>query len=423
MEEKVKPRNGLRTDEERFRVLVEHVSDWIWEVDEKGIYTYASPRIKDILGYSPSEVIGKTPFDLMEPKEGKRIAPIFEYHVSNKLPIENLENINLHRDGHEVILETSGSPIIDTDGKCIGYRGIDRDITLRKQNERRQQQLLDIIEASPDFIATLDTTGKSMYYNPAARRMLGIDEDNLANETANQRWVTDIIKTTGIPTAIEKGHWKGETTIFKENGIEIPVSQMIVAHKSENGVVEFLSTIAHDITERKALEKVIQYQANFDSLTNLPNRRSLHEKFSKIKDNFTEQSRVAVLFMDLDNFKDINDNLGHEIVDQLLTMTAARLKNCVEETDFVCRYGGDEFILILENIQNEAEGIEKAGWILAAFQEPFALDEYSLKVTGSIGMSIYPDDGIDLASLIQKADNAMYHIKREGKNNFLKFIK
>ena len=112
-----------RTNEERFRLLVEHVSDWIWEVDENGIYTYASPQIKDILGYSPAEVIGKTPFHLMEPLEGKRIAPIFEYHVANKLPIKSLENINLHRDGHEVILETSGSPIINADGKCIVWRG------------------------------------------------------------------------------------------------------------------------------------------------------------------------------------------------------------------------------------------------------------------------------------------------------------
>ncbi|WP_180954159.1 sensor domain-containing protein [Bacillus sp. M6-12] len=418
MEEYIKNQADLQTDEERFRVLVEHVSDWIWEVDENGIYTYASPRIKDILGYSPSEVIGKTPFDLMEPMEGKRIAPVFEYHLSNKLPIKSLENINLHRDGHEVILETSGSPILNADGKCIGYRGIDRDITLRKQIERRQQQLLDIIEASPDFIATLDTNGNSLYYNPTARKMLGISEEDISSEKVNPKWVTDIIKTEGIPVAIEKGHWKGETTILKEDGKEIPVSQMIVAHKSENGAVEFLSTIAHDITERKELEKVVQYQAHYDTLTNLPNRRSLHKKLSQIMDNPTEQKRVAVLFMDLDNFKEINDNLGHEIGDQLLKMTAVQLKNCVEEADFVCRYGGDEFILILENIQNEAEVKEKAGRISEAFHEPFQFDGHSLKVTGSIGISIYPDDGMDLAVLIKKADNAMYRIKRKGKNNF-----
>ncbi|MDE5052781.1 sensor domain-containing diguanylate cyclase (plasmid) [Niallia taxi] len=408
-----------RTNEERFRLLVEHVSDWIWEVDENGIYTYASPQIKDILGYSPAEVIGKTPFHLMEPLEGKRIAPIFEYHVANKLPIKSLENINLHRDGHEVILETSGSPIINADGKCIGYRGIDRDITLRKQQERRQQQLLDIIEASPDFIATLDTAGNSLYYNPAARKMLGINQKEITGDKVTQKWITDKIKTVGIPTAIEKGHWKGETTIFKEDGAKIPVSQMIVAHKSENGDVEFLSTIAHDISERKELEKVVYYQAHYDPLTNLPNRRFLHNKLSKLIENQT-QHKVAVLFMDLDNFKEINDNLGHEIGDKLLKMTADRLKSGVREVDFVCRYGGDEFILMLENIQSNIEVEERAERIIEAFQEPFQFDGFSWKISGSIGISIFPDDGADLAALIQKADNAMYQIKRTGKNNFLR---
>ncbi|MCM3033944.1 bifunctional diguanylate cyclase/phosphodiesterase [Niallia sp. MER 6] len=417
MEDRLGKKDDYVTDEERFRVLVEHVSDWIWEVNENGIYTYASPQIKDILGYSPSEVIGKTPFDLMEPMEAKRIAPVFEYHLANTLPIKSLENINLHRDGHEVILETSGSPIINLEGKCIGYRGIDRDITLRKQAERRQQQLLDIIEASPDFIATLDKNGNSLYYNPAARRMLG---DNRGSGEANQSWLTDVIKLEGIPTAIEKGHWKGETTILQEDGEAIPVSQIIVAHKSEHGEVEFLSTIAHDITERKELEKVVYHQAHYDSLTNLPNRRLLHYKLSQLIENPADHARFAVLFMDLDNFKEINDNLGHEIGDQLLIMMAALLKNCVEETDFVCRYGGDEFIIMLENIRTEEEAKVKAGRILEALTEPFQLDGYSLNVTGSIGISMYPNDGSDFAALIKKADNAMYRIKRTGKNNFLR---
>ncbi|MCM3213055.1 sensor domain-containing diguanylate cyclase [Niallia taxi] len=417
MEEHMNDKDQTRTNEERFRLLVEHVSDWIWEVDENGIYTYASPQIKDILGYSPEEVIGKTPFHLMEPLEGKRIAPIFEYHVANKLPIKSLENINLHRDGHEVILETSGSPIINADGKCIGYRGIDRDITLRKQQERRQQQLLDIIEASPDFIATLDTAGNSLYYNPAARKMLGVNQEESTGDQVTQSWITDKIKTVGIPTAIEKGHWKGETTILKEDGAKIPVSQMIVAHKSENGDVEFLSTIAHDITERKELEKVVYYQAHYDPLTNLPNRRFLINKLSKLIENQTKH-KVAVLFMDLDNFKEINDNLGHEIGDKLLKMTADRLKSGVNEADFVCRYGGDEFILMLENIQSNVEVEERAERIIETFQEPFQFDGISWKISGSIGISIFPDDGADLAALIQKADNAMYQIKRTGKNNF-----
>ncbi|MEC2076122.1 bifunctional diguanylate cyclase/phosphodiesterase [Metabacillus fastidiosus] len=420
MEENIQNGTGSQNDEERFRMLVEHVSDWIWEVDANGIYTYASPRIYDILGYLPSEVLGKTPFDLMEQEEAKRIAPIFEYHVANKLPIKSLENINLHRDGQEVILETSGSPIIDAEGKCVGYRGMDRDITERKMIERRQQQLLEIIEASPDFIATFNITSSSFYYNPAARKVLGINEQAAFSEAVTERWITDLIKNEGIPIAIKNGHWKGETEILKEDGTRIPVSQMIVAHKSKNGAVEFLSTIAHDITERKELEKVIYDQAHYDSLTNLPNRRLLEKRWSQLTNTLQTSNKFAVLFMDLDNFKHINDTLGHEVGDQLLKIAAAQLKVCVTESDFVCRYGGDEFILILENIQNDSEVKEKAEEIVESFQSPFQVDGHSLKVTGSIGISIFPDDGIDLTTLLKKADNAMYHIKRKGKNNFLR---
>lgn len=415
MEENIQTRTDLRTDEERFRMLVEHVSDWIWEVDENGIYTYASPRIYDILGYLPSEVLGKTPFDLMEEGEAKRIAPIFEYHVSNKLPIKNLENINLHRDGHEVILETSGSPILNTEGKCVGYRGMDRDITERKQIERRQQQLLGIIEASPDFIATFDIAGNSFYYNPAARKLLSINENAAFNEAVMERWVTDLLKTEGIPTAIENGHWKGESAILKDDGTSIPVSQMIVAHKSESGAVEFLSTIAHDITERKELEKVIYNQAHYDPLTNLPNRRFLQKKWAELMGTFKIPKKVAVLFMDLDNFKYINDTLGHEFGDRLLKVAASQLEVFVEENDFVCRYGGDEFVLIFNNIEKDFEVQEKAEQLIESFHEPFGIDGHLIKVTGSIGISIFPDDGFELDTLIKKADNAMYKIKRNGK--------
>ncbi|WLV25341.1 PAS domain S-box protein [Aciduricibacillus chroicocephali] len=173
MDNKTKSLEEVIADRERYRMLVEHVSDWIWEVDQNGIYTYASPQIKDILGYEPDEIIGRTPFDLMVPEEGERIGPIFVHHVENKLPIKSLENRNLHKDGQEVILETSGSPILDEEGNCIGYRGIDRDITLRKQEERKQQRLLDIIEANPEFISTFHIEGQDYYYNPAAVSFLG----------------------------------------------------------------------------------------------------------------------------------------------------------------------------------------------------------------------------------------------------------
>jgi PAS domain S-box-containing protein len=138
MEESLKENEEtLRKSRERFRSLVETTSDWIWEVDENAVYTYVSPKIRDILGYEPEEILGKTPFDLMPSAEAKRLADIFSSIATSEKPFRELENTNIHKDGRLIVLETSGVPIIDMDGKFCGYRGIDRDITDRKQAENQ----------------------------------------------------------------------------------------------------------------------------------------------------------------------------------------------------------------------------------------------------------------------------------------------
>ncbi|GAG01199.1 unnamed protein product, partial [marine sediment metagenome] len=127
--ERKRAEEALRQSEDRFRSLVESTSDWIWEVDENGVYTYVSPRVRDILGYEPEEVIGKTPFDLMPPEEAARVGDAFGELAASREPLVALENTNLHKDGHLVVLETSGVPVFDADGTFRGYRGVDRDIT------------------------------------------------------------------------------------------------------------------------------------------------------------------------------------------------------------------------------------------------------------------------------------------------------
>ncbi|MDL2122984.1 MAG: PAS domain S-box protein [Deltaproteobacteria bacterium] len=131
----------LRKSKEQFQVLVESSSDWIWEVDRNGVYTYVSPKVKDILGYKPEEVVGKTPFDLMPPEEAKRIAATFKRLIGRREPIVAMENVNLHKDGRRVVLETSGVPVLDAAGNVHGYRGVDRDITLRKKTEEALQRV------------------------------------------------------------------------------------------------------------------------------------------------------------------------------------------------------------------------------------------------------------------------------------------
>lgn len=148
---------ALWENEERFRALTESTSDWIWEVDAKGVYTYASPKVEDLLGYKPEEVIGKTPFDLMPPDESERVGAIFRDIVASQRPFEKMENINLHKDGQRVVLETSGVPFLDKKGNLLGYRGIDRDITERKLVEKALREREAELEIKTNSLEELNT--------------------------------------------------------------------------------------------------------------------------------------------------------------------------------------------------------------------------------------------------------------------------
>jgi PAS domain S-box-containing protein len=149
--------DALRVSEERFRALIESTSDWIWEIDLDDVYTYASPKIKDLLGYEPEQVIGKTPFDFMSPDEAERVTRVFKSLKQSGLPINALENVNLHKNGRRVVVETSGLPFFDPDGNLRGYRGIDRDISHRKQDEealqRKEKELQKRVKELENFYA------------------------------------------------------------------------------------------------------------------------------------------------------------------------------------------------------------------------------------------------------------------------------
>jgi PAS domain S-box-containing protein len=175
--ERKRAEDALRESEKRFRDLIETTSDWVWEIDKNGVYTYASPHIRDLLGYQPKEVLGKTSFDLMPPDEAQHIGSIFGPIITQRKPFSGLENINRHKDGRLVVLETSGVPFFDTEGTFCGYRGIDRDITKRKRIEKllmeSERKLRLITENMRDTVFAYDMEGRLKYVNPAFETLTG----------------------------------------------------------------------------------------------------------------------------------------------------------------------------------------------------------------------------------------------------------
>ena len=215
------------------------------------------------------------------------------------------------------------------------------------------------------------------------------------------------------------GHWQGEVWDRAKNGRIYPKWLAITAVRDEQDQIANFIAIFSDVSEHKATLAQIQFLAHHDALTLLPNRALLQDRLSQaIAGVQRDGGKLAVLFMDLDRFKNINDSLGHNVGDGLLKTIAARLKHCVRDMDTVSRFGGDEFVIVLSKLRNPDDAATVADNVLKAVVEPIRVDGYELRVTPSIGISIGPDDGSDPAVLIKNADAAMYYAKDKGRNNY-----
>ncbi len=218
---------------------------------------------------------------------------------------------------------------------------------------------------------------------------------------------------------LKTGNWQGELVDRRKNGEIYPKWLSITIVRDENGNISNYIALFSDITERKASYERIQYLAHFDALTGLPNRALLNDHLDMaIAVAKRSQAQLAIAFLDLDRFKIVNDSLGHHAGDLLLKLVSERLKSCIRESDTVSRLGGDEFVILLNGIQEPNEAALVAQKVVETIAIPFMLDGNEVHIGTSIGISIYPDNGLDYPTLIKNADAAMYHAKENGRNNF-----
>jgi PAS domain S-box-containing protein len=255
-------KEALRASEERFRSLVEATSDWVWEVDQSGAYTYASPKASELLGYAPEEILGKTPFDLMPPDEAQHIGAIFQDAATRQRPLERLENTTRHKDGRLVVLETSGVPILDANGRLLGYRGIDRDITERKQAEealrRSEDKFAKAFRTSPDSI-NINRMRDGLYLeiNDGFTAMTGYTPADVAGKTSLEInvWANPNDRARLAQALREHGEVVGLEAEFRMKDGSIRTGLMSARLIEVSGEPCILS-ITRDITERKRAEQV-----------------------------------------------------------------------------------------------------------------------------------------------------------------------
>lgn len=422
---------ALRQSNDKFRALTETTQDFIWEVTVDGVYTYCSPQVKNILGYESAELLGKKPFDFMPTEEAKRVTDIFIDLVKQKASINSLENTNLTKEGREVILETSAQPFFNNIGELQGYRGIDRNITQRKQadialkeSEARFRKVFEKTDAIS--VQGYNKDHQVIYWNSASETLYGYSAEDAIGKKLEDLIIPNEMQDrvrAGIDNWINGGEEvpSSELTLQKADGTPVHVFSSHVMLREQNKAPE-MYCIDIDISVRKEQADKIKHQAFFDSLTDLPNRSLVLDRLTQLLNEAKRNNeKVAVLFLDLDDFKKINDTLGHETGDKLLIESAERLLSVIRTGDTVGRLGGDEFIILLGGLSSAEEAQPIAENLLHQFRKIFKIDSRELRLTASIGIATYPDDGHDPSKLLRNADSAMYNAKGQGRNTYSYF--
>ncbi|MEM7564379.1 MAG: diguanylate cyclase [Pseudomonadota bacterium] len=292
----------------------------------------------------------------------------------------------------------------------------------------QQLRMTAILEATPDLICITNLDGFLTYINQAGRELLELTDDcdvkNLRLVNFHSSLDARRILSEGIPGAMRDGIWKGETTFVSLSGEKILTSQVLISHRNHNDQIEFISTIARDIRHLREAEEQVEFLAYYDSLTGLPNRNELEKRIDMELARVNRNSKHgALLCIDLDNFKNINDSLGHPVGDEVLKEIARRMQSLVRADDTVARLGGDDFIIILSGLSTDSiEAISQTREICNKIRQLIAMDlkisNTELQITASIGISMIVKDESTSHDLLRFADTAMYRAKHEGRNRF-----
>jgi len=311
---------------------------------------------------------------------------------------------------------------ITDDRSLMLISGTHQETSELQQAQDRLQVLKEAIDSLPigTGITISDVHGKIIYANAVEAEMHGYAADELIGKDASILAPRCLGKPFPPLNLAKMGFWRRECLNVRKNGSEFPVqlSSIAVRNAAEGRCIGVV-TACEDITNRKDSEKKIEYLAYYDTVTGLPNRVLLMDRLHQALALAHREGReVALLFLDLDNFKDVNDTQGHDVGDKFLKEVAKRLTSCLRESNTLARLGGDEFVMVLSSVRDEEGAAITAQQVLSLFCAPFLIDGQRFYSSASIGIALYPGDGVDAESLLKCADAAMYHAKDEGKSNY-----
>ena len=431
-------RKGLivlgRDVSERKRVeqqLARADSEWTQAMDQFGDAIYlldmeqhllrANTAFYQMSGLDPEQSLGRSIVELMHPQGEEELCPIcriLEERVETAITLEANDVHNPDKKPIEVKLKL----VRDASGIETGMLISLHDLSHSRQVEERLRLAASVFENTDEGVIITDSNGNILDVNHAFSQIQGYSREEVIGENPrlfksghhDQSFYRDLWHSL-----TETGHWRGEMWNRRKNGELFPKWQTINSVVDGNGNLTHYVGIFSDITHIKQSQEKLDHLGHHDALTDLPNRLLLNERLDQaIKHAERHDTLLAVIFLDLDNFKHINDSLGHPVGDQLLQEVARKLLLATRQDDTVARIGGDEFVLLLEDIGKPENAGIAAQKLAAVFAEPFQLEQQAIRITASLGICICPQDGKDSATLLRNADSAMYRAKEEGRNTY-----
>ncbi len=415
--------SGRRQAEEQLRKLsgaVEHSPASIVIADANGRIEYVNSTFTEVTGYTLDEVRGK-PFIL---KSAKRPAGFYE-SMWRTLKAGNVwrgELINRKKSGELFWEATSVSPIAGPKGAVTHYVAVKEDVTERKRKDDYMRRAVLVYESTSEGILTMDADGYILDVNAAFSRITGYSKQEVVGETARILMSDRHSPQTYEEMwkfARESGHWWGEIWGRSKNNELFRVWMTLSAVKNEEGETTHYVGVLSDITRVKESEEERERLAHYDLLTELPNRMLLRERIQQaLRQAERERGSVAVLFLNLDGFKNVNVRWGHQVGDEMLVQAAKRLTDSVGANDTVARSGGDEFVVVLPQVSGAESAARTAQKLMDVLSRPFPVGSEEVFLTTSIGITVFPFDGDDVDKLLKNADVAMNQARAKGKNTF-----
>ncbi len=415
--------HALRQSQERLTLAIDAsaIGLWDWHLPTDDIY---HSNFEQLLGYANSELTGFMGHlkPLVHPDDYAGVKRAIVMHLRKRTPSYETRYRMRHKRGHWIWVEDHGRVVAwGEDGRAVRMLGTRRDISKDREMEEKMRLSASVFHHAAEGILILDRDFRFISVNPGFTQICGYSEGEtlgLSIMDARQQYPDVQNSYRQIMQAVQtQGEWAGELTDYRKNGESYPAWLHLSAIRDGNDEVTHYLGMISDMTARREAEEKLRYLSNYDRLTGFANRNLFRDRLhTAISHGRNKDQRVALVYIDLDRFRQINDTLGHEVGDELLRKSAKRISSVDANVDTISRVGGDEFTIIIDNFTDRQALELYCEKIIAELRRPFRIGEHELLLGASIGISVFPDNGRELQILLNHADIAMHQSKRLGGN-------